>query len=81
LPKDRYPTGATIFGGGEDDYFYCYPDNLETKTCHYMAKNIGFSKLEDGLSAMLLHDLPDYLAYKSLKVTLYFCFSLLVVEA
>jgi hypothetical protein len=33
-----------------------------------MARNIGFSKLEVGLSAMSMNDLADSLAYNSLKV-------------
>ena len=33
-----------------------------------MAKNIGFPKLEVGLSAMSKDDLADSLAYNSLKV-------------
>jgi hypothetical protein len=48
----RYTLGATIFGGGEDEYLYCCPDNLETETCHYMAKNIKFLKLPSGHAAM-----------------------------
>lgn len=48
-----YPSGATIFGGGPDDYLYCCPDNLETNVCCYMADNIGFLKLEARLSLML----------------------------
>jgi hypothetical protein len=28
--KLRYSLRVTIFGGREDDYLYCYPDNLET---------------------------------------------------
>jgi hypothetical protein len=48
-----YPSGATIFGGGPDDYLYCCPDSLETNVCRYMADNIGFPKLEARLSLML----------------------------
>jgi hypothetical protein len=33
-----------------------------------MAKNMGFPKLEAGLSAMSKDDLADSLAYNSLKV-------------
>lgn len=72
----RYPSRKTIFSGGEDDYLYCCPDNLETETCRYMAKIIGFLKLESGLAAMLHQDLADYLAYIGLKVTFLFLFQL-----
>jgi hypothetical protein len=36
--------------------------------CREMTRNIGFSKLEVGLSAMSKDDLADSLAYNSLKV-------------
>jgi hypothetical protein len=36
-----------------------------------MAENIGFPKLELGLSAMLKDDLADSLAYNSLKVRMF----------
>jgi hypothetical protein len=47
-----YPTGSTIFRGGQDDYLYCCPNNMETEVCHYMANNVGFPKLEAMLSTM-----------------------------
>ncbi|KAL5647141.1 hypothetical protein ACJX0J_041496, partial [Zea mays] len=62
-----YPSGATIFGGGPDDYLYCCPDNLETDVCHYMADNIGFPKLEAGLPLMPFDNFSDCLAYTHLK--------------
>jgi hypothetical protein len=37
-----YPSGAMIFGGGLDDYLYCYLDSMEAEACHYMVDNIGF---------------------------------------
>jgi hypothetical protein len=36
-----------------------------------MAENIGFPKLEIGLSAMSKDDLADNLAYNSLKVRMF----------
>jgi hypothetical protein len=36
-----------------------------------MAKNIGFPKLELGLSAMTKDDIGDNLAYNSLKVRMF----------
>jgi hypothetical protein len=55
------PSRSTIFGGGPNDYLYCCLDNLETKVCHHMVDNIGFSKLEAMLSTMSSEDfyLPD----------------------
>jgi hypothetical protein len=55
-------------GTDEDDFLYCLPDNKEISVCREMAKNLGFPKLEDGLSAMSKDDLADSLAYNSLKV-------------
>jgi hypothetical protein len=65
----KYPKGALVFNGtDEDDFLYCLLDNKEIFVCREMARNMGFSKLEAGLSAMLKDDLADSLAYKSLKV-------------
>jgi hypothetical protein len=65
----KYPKGALVYNGtNEDDFLYCLPDNKEIFVCEEMAKNMGFSKLEVGLSAMSKDDLADSLAYNSLKV-------------
>jgi hypothetical protein len=65
----KYPKGALVYNGtNEDDFLYCLPYNKEIFVCREMAKNIGFSKLEVGLSAMSKDDLADNLAYNSLKV-------------
>jgi hypothetical protein len=55
-------------GTDENDFLYCLPENKEISFCREMAKNMGFSKLEAGLSAMSKDDLADNLAYNSLKV-------------
>ena len=55
-------------GTDEDDFLYCLPDNKEISVCLEMTKNMGFSKLEVGLSAMTKDDLADSFAYNSLKV-------------
>ena len=55
-------------GTDEVDLLYCLPDNKEIFVCREMARNIGFLKLEVGLSAMSKDDLADSLAYNSLKV-------------
>jgi hypothetical protein len=65
----KYPKGALVYNGtNEDDFLYCLPDNKEISVCREMIKNMGFSKLEVGLSAMSKDDLADSLAYNSLKV-------------
>jgi hypothetical protein len=65
----KYPKGALVYNGtDEDDFLYCLPDNKEISMCWEMAKNMGFSKLEVGLSAMSKDDLADSLTYNSLKV-------------
>jgi hypothetical protein len=65
----KYPKGALVFNGtDEDDFLYCLPDNKKISVCREMAKNMGFPKLEAGLSAMSKDDLADSLAYNSLKV-------------
>jgi hypothetical protein len=65
----KYPKGALVFNDtDEDDFLYCLPDNKEISVCREMAKNMGFQKLEAGLSAMSKDGLADSLAYNSLKV-------------
>jgi hypothetical protein len=55
-------------GTNQYDFLYYLPDNKEISVYREMAKNMGFPKLEDGLSAMSKNDLADSLAYNSLKV-------------
>jgi hypothetical protein len=63
----KYPKGALVYNGSdEDDFLYCLLDNKEISVCREMAKNMGFPKLEAGLSAMSKDDLADSLAYNSL---------------
>jgi hypothetical protein len=65
----KYPSGSLVFNGtDEDNFLYCLPDNKDISVCREMAKNIGFPKLEVGLSAMSKDELADNLAYNSLKV-------------
>jgi hypothetical protein len=65
----KYPRGALVYNGtDEDDFLYCLKDNKEISVCREMAKNMGFLKLEAGLSAMSKDDLAYSLAYNSLKV-------------
>jgi hypothetical protein len=65
----KYPKGALVYNGtNEDDFLYCLLDNKEISVCREMTKNMGFLKLEVGLSAISKDDLVDSLAYNSLKV-------------
>jgi hypothetical protein len=65
----QYPRGSLVYGGDdEDDFLYCLHDNKEIDVCREMADNIGYLKLELGLSAMTKDQLADSLAYNSLKV-------------
>jgi hypothetical protein len=67
--KLKYPKGALVFNGSnEDDFLYCLPDNKEISVCREIAKSMGFPKLEEGLSIMSKDDLADSLAYNSIKV-------------
>ena len=55
----------------EDDFLYCLPDNKEINVYREMADNIGYPKLELGLSAMSKNQLADSLAYNSLKMSIF----------
>jgi hypothetical protein len=47
--KLKYPKGALVFNGSnEDDFLYCLPDNKEISMCREMGKSMEFPKLEDG---------------------------------
>jgi hypothetical protein len=68
----KYPPGSLVFNDTHvDEFLYCLPDNKEIYVCREMAKNIGFPKLEVGLSAMSKDELADSLAYNSLKVYIF----------
>jgi hypothetical protein len=68
----KYPKGSLVYNGtDEDDFLYCLPDNKELSVCREMSRNIGFPKLELGLSAMSKDDLADSLTYNSLKVKMF----------
>ena len=55
----------------EDDFLYCLPDNKEINVYREIADNIGYPKLELGLSAISKDQLADNLAYNSLKVCMF----------
>jgi hypothetical protein len=67
--KLKYPKGALVFNGtNEDDFLYCLLDNNKISVCREIAKSTGFPKLEEGLSAMSKDDLANSLSYNSIKV-------------
>jgi hypothetical protein len=67
--KLKYPKGALVFNGrDEEDFLYYLPDNKEISVCRETGKSIGFPKLEDGLSILSKDELADSLAYNSIKV-------------
>jgi hypothetical protein len=63
----KYQWGSLVYGGSDkDDFLYCLPDSKEINVCWEMMDNMGYSKLELGLSAMTKDQLADILAYNSL---------------
>jgi hypothetical protein len=67
--KLKYPKGALVFNGSnEDDFLYCLLDNKEISVCREIGRSIGFPKLEDDLSILSKDDHADSLAYNSIKV-------------
>jgi hypothetical protein len=65
----KYPQGFLVCGGNDkDDFLYYLPDSKEIHVCREIMDNIGYPKLELGLSAMAKDQLADSLAYNSLKV-------------
>jgi hypothetical protein len=57
--KLKYPKGALVFNGSnEDDFLYCLPCNKEISICREIGKSMGFPKLEDGLSIFRRMILP-----------------------
>jgi hypothetical protein len=75
----KYPRGSLVYGGSEeDDFLYCLPDNKEINVCREMMDNLGYPKLELGLSAMTKDQLADILAYNSLKVCIFLFLYLLI---
>jgi hypothetical protein len=77
----KYPRGSLVYGGDdEDDFLYCLPDNKEINVCREMMNNMGFSKLELGLSAMSKDQLADSLTSNSLKVCKFWLHVLVLSE-
>jgi hypothetical protein len=65
----KYIQGSLVYGGNdEDDFLYSLLDSKEINVCHEMMDNMGYPKLELGLSVMTKDQLADSLAYNSLKV-------------
>jgi hypothetical protein len=61
-----------VYGGNDEgDFLYCLLNSKEINVCREMMDNMGYSKLELGLSAMTKDQLADSLAYNSLKVCMF----------
>jgi hypothetical protein len=61
-----------VYGGSdENDFLYYLPDNKEINICREIMDNIGYPKLELGLSVILKNQFTDNLAYNSLKVCIF----------
>jgi hypothetical protein len=68
----KYPQVSLVYEGDEeDDFLYCLPDNKEIDVYREMMDNMGYPKLELGLSLMSKDHLADCLSYNSLKVCAY----------
>jgi hypothetical protein len=68
----KYLRGSLVYGGDdEEDFLCCLPDNKEIHVCQEMTDNIGYPKLELGLSVMSKDQLADNLTYNSLKVCIF----------
>jgi hypothetical protein len=69
----KYPQGSLVYGGSDkDDFLYCLPDSKEINVCREMMDNMGYLKLELGLSVMTKDQLADSPAYNSLKVYIFY---------
>jgi hypothetical protein len=68
----KYPRGSLVYrGNDEDNFLYCLTDSKEINVCGEMMDNMGYPKLELGLSAMTKDQLADSLAYNSLKICIF----------
>jgi hypothetical protein len=65
----KFSQGSLVYEvDNDDDFLYCIRDGKEINVCREMMDNMGYPKLELGLSAMTKDQLADSLAYNSLKV-------------
>jgi hypothetical protein len=47
--KLKYPEGALVFNGSnEDDFLYCLPDNKEIFVCREIGRSMGFLRAPRG---------------------------------
>jgi hypothetical protein len=68
----KYPWESLVYEGDEEnDFLYFLLDNKEIHIYREMMDNMGYPKLELGLSLMPKDHLADCLAYNSLKVCAY----------
>jgi hypothetical protein len=68
-----------VYGGNdEDDFLYYLPDSKEINVCREMMDNMGYLRLELGLSAMSKDQLANSVAYNILKVCIFLFLHLLI---
>jgi hypothetical protein len=68
----KYLERSLIYNStNEGEFLYCLLDDKEISVYREIADNIGYLKLELGLSVMLKDQLADSLAYNSLKVRMF----------
>jgi hypothetical protein len=61
-----------VYGGSdENDFLYYLPNNKEINICREIMDNIGYPKLELGLSVISKNQFTDNLAYNSLNVCIF----------
>jgi hypothetical protein len=59
----KYPRWSLVYGGNDEyDFLYCLSDNKQIHVCREMMNNMGYPKLELGLSTMSKDQLADSLA-------------------
>jgi hypothetical protein len=58
----KYPRGSLVYRGSDEDVFlYCLPDNKDINVCQEIMDNIGYPKLELGVSVMSKDQLAEAL--------------------
>jgi hypothetical protein len=63
-----YQPGSVLFGGVDKEILGCIPDRAGGKNVNTVAKSIGFSKLERGISNYRRQHITDSSFYSNFKV-------------
>jgi hypothetical protein len=75
----KYSRGSLIYGGNDEDGFLYYlPDSKEINVYREMMDNMGYPKLELGLSAITKDQLADNFDCNGLKVRIFLFLHLLI---